>query len=131
MKSFFDGCAPEQGGMVREFEKNSVLKQTQSDEYRHHEQSKSFQNKFKKDIASLEEELRRYRNPFESKEFELIHLISNSVCDDTTVKAVKTVEQVGEQAKNSFMNMLQNNLSSFKDSITLNHHHVFHNSQTS
>ena len=64
-------CAPEQGRMVRESEKNSVLKKTNSDVYQHHEQSDSFQNKFKKDNASLEEELRRYRNPFESKEFEL------------------------------------------------------------
>ena len=95
-------CAPEQGRMVREFEKNSVLKKTISDEYRHHEQSKSFQNKFKRDVANLEEEFKRCGNPFESRDSELIHLISNDVCDAAAVKAVKTAEHVGEEAKKSF-----------------------------
>ena len=58
----------------------------------------------------------------------MIHLISNVVSEAAAVKAVKTVEQVGEDAKNSFMDMLQNNPSSFNDSITLNRH-VFHKSQ--
>ena len=72
MKSFLDGCSVHQSKEEwLESEKNSVLKKTNSDVYQHHEQSDSFQNKFKKDNASLEEELRRYRNPFESKEFEL------------------------------------------------------------
>ena len=64
------------------------------------------------------------------KESELIHLISNDVCDDAAVKAVKTAEQVGEEAKNSFMDMLQNNRYLCNDSISLNRLHVFHNSQT-
>ena len=50
-------CAPE-GRIVREFEQISVLKEVESDVYRHHEQSTSFQNTFKKDISNLEEEFR-------------------------------------------------------------------------
>ena len=60
----------------------------------------------------------------------MIHLISNDVCDAAAVKAVKTAEHVGEEAKKSFMDMLQNNPSSFNNSITLNRLRVFHKSQT-
>ena len=78
---------------------------------------------------NLEEEFKRYGNPFESRDSELIHLISNDVCDNAAVKAVKTVEQVGEEEKKSFMDMLQNNPSSFNNSINLHRLHVFHKSQ--
>ena len=60
----------------------------------------------------------------------MIHLISKDVCDAAAVKAVKTAEHVGEEAKKSFMDMLQNNPSSFNNSITLNRLRVFHKSQT-
>ena len=97
--------------------------------YRHHEQSTSFQNKFKKDINNLEEEFRKHGNPFQSRDSELIHLISNDVCGAAAIKSVQTIEEEGEKAKNLFMDMLKNNPSSFNESIKLKRLRVFHKAQ--
>ena len=81
-------CAPEEGRMVREFEQHSLLNKDESDVYRHHEQSNSFQSKFQKDVAKPEEEFLKHGNPFSSRDSELIHIISNDVCDDTGLHTV-------------------------------------------
>ena len=54
--------------------------------YRHHEQSTGVQNKFKKDISNLEEEFRKHSSLFQSRDSELIHLVSNDVCGAAAMK---------------------------------------------
>ena len=99
--------------MVREFEKSSIFNRVESDVYRHHEQSNSFQKKFKKDVSCLEEESTKFGNPFESRDGELIHLISNDVSNEVAVRTLQTIEQKGEEGKRTFLVKLQTNQTSF------------------
>ena len=123
-------CAPEEARMVREFEQFCVLKKVDSDAFRHHEDSASFQTKFSNDVASMEEEFRSHGNPFDSRDHELINLVSNDVTDDVAVKSVKSIEKLGYEQKNSFLSMLETNPSAFSESIKLNRLRVFHKAQT-
>ena len=64
-------------------------------------------------VSKLEEEVRSYGNPFDSRDHELVHFVSNDVMDDVAVKAVRSIEQLGYQKKNSFLLMLERNPSKF------------------
>ena len=79
-------CVPEEARMVREFEQFCVLKQDSSDAYRHHEDSPSFQTKFANNVVKLEEEVWSYGNPFDSRDHDLVHFVSNDIMGDVAVK---------------------------------------------
>ena len=97
--------------------------------YRHHEDSVSFQAKFTKDVENMEQEFRSHGNPFDSRDAELVNLLTNDVMDDVSVQAVKSVEKLGDEQKTAFMSMLETNPSDFSAPIKLNRLRVFHQVQ--
>ena len=75
---------------------------------------------FVKNVSNLEEESLKRGNPFNSRDLELVHLISNDVMDDVAVQSLKSVKVLGIELKTAFMNILQNNPEAFKEPIKLN-----------
>ena len=118
-------CAPEEARLVSEFESFSVLKRTETDLYRHHEDSNSFQTRFRRDISNLEAEFEKYGNPFNSRDPDLVHIISNDVMDSTAVEALQSAEKLGIAGKTSFMEMLKNDPSAFNKPIKSNKVRIF------
>ena len=53
---------PEEARMVQEFEAACVLQKFDTDNFRHHEDSSSFQRTFKQDVVKLEAEFRTLGN---------------------------------------------------------------------
>ena len=69
-------CGPEIARMVREYEDASVLRNVDSNDFRHHEETPGFQKRFKDHYRSLVEEFEKLGNPFlcEGDDIDLIQL---------------------------------------------------------
>ena len=57
-------CSPVQARLVTEFENGTVLKENEHEEFYQHEDSPSFQRKFKNHMSGLAMELEQLGNPF-------------------------------------------------------------------
>ena len=123
-------CGPEEARMVREFEEQCILQNIQRDTYRHHEDSPSFQQMFRRDVNNLEAEFQTHGNPFEPSDHYLIHLISNDVMHDNIAQTLQTIEKLGAEQKNAYLLMLQNNPSGFDQPIKKNTLPLFRNPRT-
>ena len=70
---------------------------------------------FKNDVQQLEMEFLEGGNPFEPGCTELINIVTNDVMKEEVVNTVKTIEQLGQEQKASFLRMLQSDPKSFHD----------------
>lgn len=124
-------CGPEEARIVREFEAACVLQKFDSDNFRHHEDSSSFQRTFKQDVEKLEAEFRTLGNPFDLTDTsELIQLATYDVMDEAVMKTIQTIEQLGHEQKTAFMNMLCKYPASFEEPIKKNKLPLFRNHNT-
>ena len=57
-------CSAEVAKLFTEFENGTALKENEHSEFHHHEDSPSFQEKFKKHVSGLAMELEQLGNPF-------------------------------------------------------------------
>ena len=98
-------CGPEVARIVMEFEENSVLKQTRKTEYKHHEETVAFQNRFKTHVDCLVSEIKKFGNPFiiNEEECELVQLDTRDVLGPNIVKSIKEIQRVGKEQADQFM----------------------------
>ena len=91
-------CSPEVARVVSKFEDITVLKGNVHSEFHHHEDSKTFQEKFARRTAMLTTEFNQIGNPFgpdESKE--LVQLGTKDVMADNVVFKVRNIEEIGRK----------------------------------
>ena len=62
---------------------------------------------FKNDVQQLEKEFLEAGNPFEPGCTELINIVTNDVMKEEVINTVKTIEQLGQEQKASFLRMLR------------------------
>ena len=89
---------PRSSRVVSEFEDITVLKGNVHSEFHHHEDSKTFQEKFARRTALLTTEFNQIGNPFgphESKE--LVQLGAKDVMADNVVSKVRNIEEIGRK----------------------------------
>ena len=97
-------CGPEVARAVAEFESSSVLQKEETTTFRHHEQTLAFQKRFSKHVNSMTEEFQKLGNPF--MDFygeELVQISTRDIIDGAVVKTVRTIEDLGKQAYNEFI----------------------------
>ena len=82
---------------------SSILKEN---EFNHHEDSKSFQEKFAKHVSSTTKEFNQLGNPFESDESnELIQLGTKARLGDDVVPTIKQIKEIWKKQYNKFCEM--------------------------
>ena len=96
-----------------------MLKENEHSEFDHHEETKSFQEKFVKYVSSLTKEFNRLGNPFEPDESnELIQLGTKDVMGDNVVPTVGRIEEIGKKQHNEYREMrIFNKIVPFDDPI--------------
>ena len=96
-------CSPEVARLVTEFENGTVLKENEHSEFHQHEDSPSFQEKFKKHVSCLAMELEQLGKPFIPNEsIELFQLDTKDVMGEAVVMTVKTIEEIGKRKYEEF-----------------------------
>ena len=94
---------------------------------KHHENTKSFEGKFKKDKEAFQNALLTYENPFQEEETSLMHMISEVVLSDDATSSVKMAKEIGKRQYDLFVeerlisrsaslydNIKENNISLFQ-----------------
>ena len=91
--------------MVREYEGASVLRNVDSKDFRHHEETPGFQKRFKDHYRSLVEEFEKLGNPFlcEGDDTDLIQLDIQDVMGEDIVKTVNEIEHLGKSQAETFI----------------------------
>ena len=87
-------AGPEVARLIQEFEIGSK----KSDSTHHHDQTRSVQVSFIKDVCSLVTAMEHFGNPFEEESDGLIVLHSKELAGPSAVEAVRKVKQTGQQA---------------------------------
>ena len=98
----------------------------EKDILKHHENTKSFEEKFKKDKEAFQNAFLTYGNPFQEEEISLMHMISKAVLSDDATSSVKMAKEIGKRQYDLFVeeslissaslydNIKKNNLSLFR-----------------
>jgi len=95
-------AGPEVARVVTEFEQASGCHEDYN-VFRHHEQTPAQQIAFIKQVSSLVSTIENMGNPFLDDGNELYALDTHNVCDISVVKTVETVESVGCEQFNTFV----------------------------
>ena len=96
-------CSPEVARVVSEFEELTVLKGNEHSKYNHHEDSPTFQEKFRKNVDKLSNEIEQLGNPFIVDDSEeLIQLGTKNVMGDDVVSTVRQIEELGKNQHAEF-----------------------------
>ena len=91
-------AGPEVTRMIEEFETVSYTSDS-----RHHEQTKSFHSRFKKDVTKLVDIFEQFDNPFAADHTDLISVVSNVVADEQVSVTVKTAYTLGQKQFEEFV----------------------------
>ena len=95
-------AGPEMARMVSEYEETTGL--DEHNEYdRHHEQVRSIQEAYAKEVLALIEVFEELGNPFEEDCGELYNLETKDVMDKATVESVKDVIKIGTEQYDTFV----------------------------
>ena len=90
---------PEIARLVNEFknydEESEDEDKTPKEELPHHEDSNSFEKRFRKDVASLEATLSEIGNPFDEGDI-LFQIMTKNVMADPSIKSVQNAKKIGE-----------------------------------
>ncbi|KAG0713410.1 hypothetical protein GWK47_016295 [Chionoecetes opilio] len=87
-------AGPEQARLLTEFEDCSSM---ENEDHSHHEQARSTQESFKKQVVKLTNTMREMGNPFLNNTEELLTLDSHDVLNQSVVNTVRTIETLGKQ----------------------------------
>ena len=90
-------AGPEIARMVEDFEKYAGLSDSPIESGRHHDQVKSIQATFGKEVLGLVDVFLDLGNPFEEDSEELYDIHSKDVMSTVTVQSVKDVVHVGKE----------------------------------
>lgn len=74
---------------------------------KHHEEAKSFQQKFVKDVLKLEQTFLDLTNPFADRTDELINIKTKDVASAEVITSIKTMEKVGSDMYQKYMEVLK------------------------
>ena len=96
-------AGPEIVRVITEFENHERRSQVQS-EKQHHEQTKEMQTSFKKDVSALVDVMDDMGNPFLEESGDLLVLDSKNLADVAVIQTVRTVEKLGQDQYESFIN---------------------------
>ena len=90
---------PEIARLVHEFknygEESEDEDETPKEELPHHEDSNSFEKRFRKDVKSLKSMLSEVENPFEEG-YILLQLMTKKIMTDAAIKSVQHAKTIGE-----------------------------------
>lgn len=85
---------PQLARLISEFE--NLLPETKSDEeddvFLHHEDSKSFQINFQKDVVNFYNTVLSFGNPFEIEHPNLLRLMTQEIVDDAVVESIHNLQ---------------------------------------
>ena len=125
-------CSPEVARLVTEFVNGAELKENEHSEFNDHEDSPSFQEKFKKHVGGLAIEFEQFGNPFISDEsVELFQLDKKDVMGEAVVMMVKTIEEIGKVKYEEFKKARVIDVTQkLEDTITKNKLALFKQSNT-
>lgn len=96
-------CGPEMARLIEEFQASYGKPRTKSD-LRHHEQTKSTQNKFFNQVKMLTNVIEEMGNPFIDESNELLVLDTRDLADPGIVNAMRIIEITGQQQYDEFVN---------------------------
>ena len=115
-------CSPEVARAVSQFEDSTMLKENEHCGFPHHENSKSFQEKFAKLVPSLTKEFNQLGNTFERDKLnELIQLGTKDVMGDDVVSTIRRTKEIGKKQHDKFREMrFFNKIIPFDDPIKKN-----------
>ena len=88
---------PEISRVVHEFQANLSTTKGSKADTKHHEQTRSFQDRFRKHIASLLEEIEALDNPFLETSNELIALDTKDIAERVVCETVISIESLGKE----------------------------------
>lgn len=91
---------PELARLVNEFDEDNSF----NDELMHHDHGLSHQMKFQRDVISLVKAIKEMGNPFLDDFPELITMDEREPVDEDIIEAIKNLEQIGKDAKETFIN---------------------------
>jgi len=91
-------AGPEIARMLNEFEAVSDIAHD-----KHHEQTKSYQSRFVKDVTTLIDSFEQFDNPFVTEHSDLVSLMSRVVVSGVTAKIVTDALDVGKKQYNQFV----------------------------
>ena len=93
---------PEQARLLMEFEEDYLRKQSHLECGYHHEEVLSTQKTFKEEVMSLVQVFNELGNPFLDDSDELMVLDTRNVLDESVVKTVRTIYNVGKDQYNEY-----------------------------
>ena len=115
-------CGPEVARAVSEFEAACVLKKQEKTEFRHHEDTPSFQKRFLRNVDNLKCEFQKLGNPFsDTYGDELLQICSRDVMNATTIETIRNIETIGMEQYQAFITeRLKGSAKDIDDSIKKN-----------
>ena len=72
-------------------------------EHRHHEDSASFEKKFRKDVTKMMEVMRQLGNPFDDSENQLIQIVSRTIMNEESTNSVLNTKDPGISQYQSYV----------------------------
>ena len=114
---------PEVARIVNEFEQSLPFNKTKNDktEKKHHEQTKSMQQRFAKHVLNLLAAFEQAGNPFLEDAQDLIALDTRNIANRNAIKNLKEAENIGENQFKLFVaDRIKSNEKSIFDIITKN-----------
>ena len=122
-------CGPELARCIHEFEDGLSQNDDDEDNHvddKHHEQTRSHQNRFTLQVEKLVHVMSGIGNPFEEETKELLVLDTQDVKDEEVVNTVNTIENFGNQKFNEFFkNRIQESKTPIFEPIKRNKLHLF------
>jgi len=85
-------AGPEIADMVKGFREND----SEEKEIKHHEDTKSFENRFRKDVVAFCNSMKELGNPFRDTDNNLVSMISKNIMNDDAVASVSNAASIGE-----------------------------------
>jgi hypothetical protein len=84
-----DGCGPEISRLIAEFEALMEEDRAKAPDLRYHEQVKSIQNTFEKQVLDLVTVVETMGNPFDEDSLDLLVLDTRDIVDQRVIDAVR------------------------------------------
>ena len=123
---------PDIAHMISIFEEDAIHSKPESPEYKHHENTESFENHFRKNFLSLKEEFIKAGNPFEETSETMYTLVSKNILNLEAKKSVYEARTLGKNKyhqykhnifilgrKNVYETLKRNKLSLFRNKNTV------------
>ena len=96
-------AGPELARLICEFEASMVSNEQENKHNHHHEQTKSIQSTFTRQVQSLVEVMDVMGNPFSDDTKELYRLDTKEIAEKCVVKAINDIEKIGQDQYDEYV----------------------------